>query len=193
MTTRAAAAEATRERIIDVALEAFSNDWYEEVTIRRVARDAGVALQTVRNHFASKDELFRAALERLDAEIRSTRFAVEAGNVDGAITTLVDDYERNGDANLRMLAVEPRVPAVRPFMDRGRAGHQAWVEQVFAVALAGRRGKARERRIAQLVVATDVYAWKLMRRDRNLTRDQTIAAMRELVLALHDNQQGELR
>ena len=193
MTTRAAAAEATRERIVEVALEAFSNHWYEDVTIRGVARDAGVALQTVRNHFASKDELFRAALERLDAEIRSTRFAVEAGDVGGAITTLVDDYERNGDANLRMLAVEPRIPAVRPFMDRGRAGHQAWVEQVFAAALTGRRGKARERRIAQLVVATDVYAWKLMRRDRNMSRDQTIAAMRELVLALHDNEQGEPR
>jgi AcrR family transcriptional regulator len=191
MTTRAAAAEATRERIVDVALEAFSNHWYEEVTIRAIARDAGVALQTVRNHFASKDELLAAGLDRLDAEIRSTRFAVDPGDADGAITTLVDDYERNGDANLRMLAVEPRVPAVRPFMDRGRAGHQAWVERVFAAALTGLRGKARERRIAQLVVATDVYAWKLMRRDRRLTRDQTIAAMREMVLALHQNSDKE--
>ena len=65
MTTRAAAAEATRERIVEVALEAFSTRWYDEVTLRGVARDAGVALQTVRNHFASKDELFRAAVERI--------------------------------------------------------------------------------------------------------------------------------
>jgi AcrR family transcriptional regulator len=194
MTTRAAAAEATRERILEVALDAFSNHWYDEVTIRRVARDAGVALQTVRNHFASKEELFRTVVERLDETIRSVRFAVEPGDVDAAIATLVDDYDRFGDANLRMLAVEPRVPVVKPLMDRGRAGHQAWVERIFAAALTGRRGKARELRVAELVVATDVYAWKLLRRDRGLDRDQTIAAMRELVLALHDNQQqGEPR
>ena len=101
------------------------------MTIRGIARDAGVALQTVRNHFASKDDLLHGVLERLDAEIRSVRFAVDPGDVDTAVTTLVDDYERNGDANLRMLAVEPRVPAVQPFMDHGRASHQDWVERVF--------------------------------------------------------------
>ena len=191
MTTRAAAAEATRERIVEVALDAFSNHWYDEVTIRGIARDAGVALQTVRNHFGSKDELLGAAVESLDTEIKSVRFAVEPGDVDGAIATLVDDYERNGEATLRMLAVEPRVPAIQPFMDRGRAGHRAWVERVFADAVRGLRGKARDRRIAELVVVTDVYAWKLLRRDREFGRDETIAAMRELVLALHDNSDKE--
>src|SRR5687767_15698030 len=91
MTTRAAAAEATRDRILAAAREAFMSRWYDEVTIRGVARDAGVALQTVRNHFASKDELLRGVLDRLDAEIRSVRFAVDPGDVDAAITTLVDD------------------------------------------------------------------------------------------------------
>ena len=187
MSTRAAAAEATRERIVEAAVEAFSANWYDEVTLRGVARDAGVALQTVRNHFAGKDELFRAAVERLGEGIQSVRDAVTPGDVDGAITTLVDDYERSGDANLRMLAMEPRLPVVQPLMDQGRAGHQAWVERVFAAALFGLRGRARSRRVAQLVVVTDVYAWKLFRHDKGLDRDQTIAAMRELVLALHDN------
>ncbi len=190
MATRAAAAEVTRERIVEAAVEAFSNRWYDEVTLRGVARDAGVALQTVRNHFDGKEELFRAAVERIGEGIQSVRFAVEPGDVDGAIATLVDDYERNGDANLRLLAMEPRLPVVRPLMAQGRAGHQAWVERVFAAAISGLRGKARSRRVAQLVVVTDVYAWKLLRRDKELDRDQTIAAMRELVLALHDNKHG---
>ena len=174
MSTRAAATEATRERILDAALAAFTAHWYEDVTLRGIASDAGVALQTVSNHFASKDELFTAALERLAAGIDEVRCGREPGDIDGAITTLVDDYERNGDANIRMLAVEERVPEVQPFMADGRAGHQAWVEQMFPAALAGLRGKARARRIAQLVVVTDVYAWKLLRRDKGLDRDQTI-------------------
>jgi AcrR family transcriptional regulator len=189
MSVRAEATEATRQRIAAAAVQAFSEKWYDEVTIRGVASDAGVALQTVRNHFATKEELFLAAIEEIGTGIESVRFAVTPGDVDGAISTLVDDYERNGDANLRLLAVEPRVPVVQPVMARGRAGHQKWVETVFAAALVGLRGKARARRIAQLVAVTDVYAWKLLRHDKGLDRDQTIAAIRELVLALHDNVQ----
>jgi AcrR family transcriptional regulator len=190
MSARAAAAEATRERIIDAAVEAFSERWYDEVTIRGVASDAGVALQTVRNHFPTKDDLFLAAIERIDASIQSVRGAVTPGDVDGAISTLVDDYERTGDLNLRLLAVEPRVPVVHPQMELGRAGHQAWVERVFDVALTRLRGKVRARRLAQLVAVTDVYTWKLLRRDKGLERDQTVAAMRELVLALTNPNQG---
>jgi AcrR family transcriptional regulator len=190
MSTRAAATEVTRERIIEVAVDAFSQRWYDEVTIRGVASDAGVALQTVRNHFRTKDELFLAAIERIGASIQAARGAVAPGDIDGAISTLVDDYDRTGDMNMRLLAVEPRVTAVQPQMARGRSGHQAWIERVFSGALSGLRGKARARRTAQLVAVTDVYTWKLLRRDRGLDRDQTIAAMRELVLALHDKIQG---
>jgi AcrR family transcriptional regulator len=191
MTARAAAVEATKERIVGAAVEAFTSRWYDEVTIRGVAAEAGVALQTVRNHFASKEELFLAAIEQVQTGIDTVRWSVAPGDVDGALATLVDDYERNGDANLRLLAVEPRVKVVQPIMAQGRAAHQAWAEHVFAAALKGLRGRARERRIAQLVVVTDVYAWKLLRRDKGLDRDQTIAAMRELVLALHDNHGGD--
>jgi AcrR family transcriptional regulator len=190
MSARAAAAEVTRERIVEAAVAAFTARWYDEVTIRGVAADAGVAVQTVSNHFATKDELFLAAVERIGAAIDSVRWAVTPGDLAGAISTLVDDYERNGDANLRMLAVEPRVPAVQAPMDKGRQGHQAWVEHVFAAALSGLRGQARRRRVAQLVVVTDVYTWKLLRHDKGFDRDQTITAIRELVLALHDDAQG---
>ncbi len=63
-------------------------------------------------------------------------------------------------------------------------------ERVFDGALSGLRGKARARRLAQLVAVTDVYTWKLLRRDKGLDRDQTVAAMRELVLVLTNPNQG---
>lgn len=187
MSTRAAATEATRERILDAALASFTAHPYEEVTIRGIAGDAGVALQTVSNHFSSKGELLTATLQRVATGIDEVRWEPEPGDIDAAIATLVDDYERNGDANIRMLAVEERVPEVQSFMQMGRAGHQAWVERMFPAALAGLRGKARARRIVQLVVVTDVYSWKLLRRDKGLDKDQTTIAMCELVAALHQN------
>jgi hypothetical protein len=83
--------------------------------------------------------------------------------------------------------VEDRVPVVQPVMAMGREGHEAWVEHVFAGALTGLRGKARARRRAQIVLATDVYAWKLLRRDKGLDVEETKKAMRELVAALEQS------
>lgn len=183
---RQAAAEATRRRILDVAAEAFTSRWYDEVTLRGLAAEAGVALQTVTNHFASKEELFSAALEELGDRIESTRFAVEPGDVAGALRVLVEDYERTGEATLRLLALEDRVPAVAAPLAQGRAGHERWVEHVFAPALRGLRGRARSRRRAQLVVVTDVYTWRLLRRDKGFSQQETVVAMTEMVLALHD-------
>ena len=193
MSARAAAAEVTRERIIAASVAAFSAHWYEDVTVRGIAGDADVALQTVRNHFPSKEALFSVAIDRISGGIESVRGSVTPGDMDGAISTLVDDYEATGDILMRLLAVEERVAVVEPVIARGRAEHQAWVERVFAAALAGLRGKTRSRRIAQLVVATDVYAWKLLRRDKGLDRNQTITAMRELVASLHDKPEGGSR
>lgn len=186
MSVRAEATEATRARIVEAAAEAFSEHWYEDVTIRGVAADAGVALQTVRNHFPTKDDLFLAASDHISASIESVRWAVEPGDVDGALAALLDDYERTGDFIMRLLAIEERVTVVQPHLALGRQKHQEWVEHVFPDPLKGLRGKARSRRVAQLVMATDVYCWKLLRRDKGFDREQTITAMRELILALHN-------
>ena len=193
MSARTAAVELTRERIVQAACEAFVHGWYDDVTLREIAADADVALQTVINHFGSKEGLFGVAAERISDRIATLRWEVAAGDVEGAATTLVDDYEETGDFTLRLLAIEERVPVVRPGIARGRRGHEEWVEYVFAAALTGLRGAARKRRVAQLVVATDVFTWKLLRRDREFSRQQTIVAIRELVEALHTHTEGGSR
>ena len=117
--------------------------------------------------------------------IAATRWAVQEGDVDGAIATLVADYERNGDATVRNLAVEEKVAVVRPMIDVGRRGHEAWVQHAFPAAVHGLTGVSRARRVGQLVAVTDVYTWKILRRDKGLSARQVQLAMRELVLALH--------
>jgi AcrR family transcriptional regulator len=190
MSTRAAAAEATRERIIEAALGAFTSEWYDDVTLRGIAADAGVAPQTLVNHFGTKEALFGVAVERFDEGIVAARASVAANDIPAAITTLVDDYDGSGDAIVRMLALEERTAVLRPALERGRRGHEQWVERVFEGALERLSGAERARRIAELVAATDVYTWKLLRRDRGLTRRQTILAVREMVEALHNDAKG---
>jgi AcrR family transcriptional regulator len=190
MTTRAAAAEATRERIVETALAAFTSEWYDDVTLRGIAANAGVALQTVVNHFGTKEVLFGVAVERFGKRIEAARATVAVGDVPAAIRTLVDDYEETGDAIVRMLALEERIEVLRPALERGRHGHRQWVERVFDAALKRLHGPDRARRIAELVAATDVYTWKLLRRDMGLSRRQTVLAVREMVEALHYDAKG---
>jgi AcrR family transcriptional regulator len=174
MELRAAATEATRERILSAASDAFLEDWYDEVTIAAVAKRAGVSGQTVINHFGGKEQLATAAFEHLGQQITLRRYVPEPGDVHGALGVLVDDYEVTGDSVVRMLALEDRVPALRPLLAAGREGHRRWVETMFRAP----------KLLPELVVATDVYAWKLLRRDQGLSRDKTAASMLRIVQAL---------
>jgi AcrR family transcriptional regulator len=174
MELRAAAAEATRERVLAAAREAFLEGWYDEVTIGGIAKDAGVSGQTVLNHFGDKESLLMTAAERFNAEVRSVRWAAEPGDIDGVVDALLNDYEVTGDGVIRLLATEERVPAIRPLLGQGRAGHRQWVEEMFG----------RPDLVLELIVATDVYAWKLLRRDQGLSRDDTFASILKIVEAL---------
>ena len=181
---RAEARAQTRQRILDAAEELHRTSWYDEMTLRDVARAAGVALQTVVNHFGTKAALAAAVAEQFGAKIDSRRDEVVAGDVPGALAMLVDEYERIGDSIVRLIALEGRLPEVTGLLAGGRRVHRSWVQRVFADALPAQEGPEAERRTAMLVAATDVLAWKLLRRDQGLDRQATETAMRETVEAL---------
>jgi AcrR family transcriptional regulator len=170
MVARAEAAATTRHRILEVAWSRFSNEPFERVRVADIASDAGVSEQTVYSVFESKDQLFVAAWISAIGPEGERRDRARVGDVRGAIRLLYDSYEAQGDASLRILAEEDRIPAIRELTDAGRAWHRAWVERTFAPLVAGSRGASRERRLVALVVATDILVWKLLRREMRLDR-----------------------
>jgi len=189
MTTRAAAAEATRERILDAALDLFIDRPYDDVGMREIAKGAGVSLQTVVNHFGTKEKLFMAgATERYEPRSAELRYAVAVGDIAAAAEVLAVDYEETLDTNMRLLAIEERVPTVQAALEVARKFHREWVERTFPAALEGLKGVARQRRLAQLCVAADVSTWRLLRRDHGLSVKQATSAVRELIEDLHPNQ-----
>ncbi len=181
MTARADAALATAERIVDAAIEVFWERPTHQISLEEVARRAGVTKQTVLRRFGSKDGLMAAAGDRAIAEASAERDAVVPGDLPGAVHALVDHYERMGDRVLRLLAEESRNPSLREIADRGRRYHAAECERVFATALEGLPHDDRRRRLAEFIAVCDVYTWKLLRRDRGLSRAQTELALRELL------------
>jgi hypothetical protein len=90
------------------------------------------------------------------------------GDVDGAVAVIVEHYEDRGRTALLMLAQESTDPQLAELTRRGRAMHRKWVTDVFA-PFAGPRDPL----IDLLVVATDVYTWKLLRIDRGYSRART--------------------
>lgn len=64
-------ADETRERILAAALELFSERSFEGATTRHIAERAGVTQPLLNYHFRSKDELWRAAIDRLFARLHA--------------------------------------------------------------------------------------------------------------------------
>ena len=65
---RVAQIQATRERIIEAAIELYAELGISGTTMRQVALRADVAPGTLRNHFSSREDLDLAMIERLTAE-----------------------------------------------------------------------------------------------------------------------------
>ena len=62
MGPRTASSEHTRKRILDKAHRLFVDHGYHGTSMRRIAREAGVALGNLYNHFQGKETLFTSVL-----------------------------------------------------------------------------------------------------------------------------------
>lgn len=181
MTARARSVEQTRSRILDATVNLHGERLAADIGLDDVAGRAGVSVQTVLRHFGSRAGLVDAAFEHGQRAVREERRA-PVGDVESAVRVLVEHYESRGDGVLLMLAQEQGQEVVRRITDRGRQVHRAWVEEVFHPSLAEHADP--DALTDLLVVATDVYAWKLLRRDRGLSRARTESRITTMVRAL---------
>ncbi len=183
MAARAAKAEATKARIRVSAMELYCQRPIEDFTLEEVAGRAGVAVRTVLRAYPSKDELVYAALDEMAAGgvyLKPT----SPGDIKAGVSAFFDIYETVGDLVLQRLSDERRRPGLKPSLDQGRENHRDGVKVIFAPQLEQRRGTARAELFNMLVVITDVYVWKLLRRDMALTRPAAEAIVRKMIFSI---------
>lgn len=180
MGARADAVAETRRRIIEALFELGRERMFPDISLDDVAAAAGVSVQTILRHFKSRAGLTEATMDHAIAVVTEERHA-PVGDVDAAVAVIVGHYEDRGRTALLMLAQEASDPQVAQLTRRGRAMHRTWVRNVFA-PFAGPRDPL----IDLLVVATDVYTWKLLRLDRRCSRARTEQLIHRLVTSILD-------
>lgn len=184
MTARAAAAEETRESVLDAAVECFGARAYDAVSLNDVAETAGVSLQTVIRVRRSKEELFLAAAERMTSQIVARLPPASSADPRMALEFLMDVYETWGDRAMRLLVEEDRTPAIRVFADRNREVQRLWLEKLFCEQLRHLSPAARKRRLASLLTVAGARSWYVLRRVHGLSKRQTTLAIWEIVAGL---------
>lgn len=70
-TLRERQAEATRQLLVSVARQLFTEQGYAATSIEEIIKQAGVARGALYHHFPGKDALFRAVYDQVQAEVAS--------------------------------------------------------------------------------------------------------------------------
>ncbi|RME64538.1 MAG: TetR/AcrR family transcriptional regulator, partial [Alphaproteobacteria bacterium] len=114
-------APATKARILDAAEALFARRGFHAVSLRDIAQKAGVQLALSHYHFGSKDDLFRAVVDRrADDNVRGLRQAL-----DRAIAASADTPPKL-EAILRAF--------IEPIFARARHGGEGWKNYVQLLA-----------------------------------------------------------
>ena len=167
---RAAATEEMRSRVV-VAFDAAMRDrQMEDITLDQIAAAARTTRQTVIRLFGGKNGLVEAFVDHFAQVVKRRRVMPTTASPQHVTEALFEDYEEVGDFVIRMLAQEDRHPVLSIWHNLGRATHRGWITDVFAKALP-MEAQAQETMVSQLVIAGDVYTWKLLRRDFKLSVD----------------------
>lgn len=177
---RAEAAAATGVRIVEAFLGRLMSQWYDEITLDAVAKDAGVTVQTLVRRFGGKEGLLTSAVQTLAARINTER-EVSGGDLPVVLDKLLADYEQTGDTVIRLLALEDRYAPMKDLVNFGRGEHRKWVSAAFAEPLASIPPENRPAALDALIILTDVYTWKILRRDMAHSLPETAATLQLLI------------
>src|SRR5689334_16961095 len=182
-TLRAESAAQTGRRIVDAFVELTRDRWFDELTLNEVAARAGVSVQSVIRRYGSKDGLISAVIEQVGSDFGARR-AARPGDVASALAGLFDIYEEHGDGVIRNLAQEERYPELRRIVEFGRKEHRRLTAELYSPWLDRLNGVASRQALDALIVATDIYTWKLFRRDMGRSVAEAKAAMLRLINAV---------
>lgn len=180
-------AQKTKNEIIKAFGTLWSSYSIKEITLEMVAREAGVSTKTILRKFKSKGGLTNESLSYLASEIESERTSTKVGDIDDILKTLLSNYEKMGEAAIRTINLEPELEIARQIGAKGRTLHRDWCIRMFAPYLPDEQSIDYEIQLTSFIAATEIYLWKLLRKDLKFGKEKTFSIFRNLVQGLINN------
>jgi TetR/AcrR family transcriptional regulator of autoinduction and epiphytic fitness len=184
---RRARAKKTHGAIVGALLD-LADEGNVAPTAQELATRAGVALRSIRQHFASREILLIAA----GAE-HARRVVVRVGHVDphAPLRTRLESFAigrgrmLEATAALRHAAVlvETKSPAVSKGTAELARMRRREVEEIFARELAAHDRLEKKRILDMIDLVSSGKVWDAMRRDLKLSEDDGVTMMRRLLRA----------
>ena len=184
MARRARMASESTEMIIHAVGELWKSGSLNEITLEAVAERSGVTVRTILRKFGSREGLLEASIQQEAARIGNERGEAPMGDLEGIVDSLLRSYEEMGEAGIRTIYAEPDLEIARVIGERGRQTHREWCIRVFEPYLPAPDAEAYEIRLAAFISVTEIYLWKLLRKDLGFTPDKTKKVFIEMLEGL---------
>lgn len=170
MKNRTASSKKTNDRIILATEELLASGSLDNVTLPAIANGANVTVQTVMRHMGSREGCLKAVAKVVSKRIDSQRGNVKPGDFDSAISDLLQHYESDSTLILNLLDQANKGDLfVDKMTEKGRRYHRNWVIHCFGPLI----DLKNQENIDALVAATDIYVYKLLRRDMGRSLKKT--------------------
>lgn len=184
MSKRAESAAQTEHGIFAATITLWRERPLAEITLEEIAERAGVSTRTVIRRYGSKEGLFEACIKRSASDMESNRDLASVGDIEDIIHCLLTDYEIHGDAMVRTLAAEEQLEVAKRVLKTGREQHREWCARMFAPYLPDPQDSQYEQELMAFIAATELYLWKLLRRDLGHSFSDTRRTFMRLVNGL---------
>jgi AcrR family transcriptional regulator len=189
MGVRVERGQATREHVIATATKLFATQGYDASSIEQVLQETGVSRGALYHHFKSKDALFEAVLENVEARIAASIAKAAAG------AASAEEALRRGCAAWLRIADDPEAHRITLIDAPAVLGWERWREidarHAFGLLKRGLEALAAERRLradlvepmAHMLLAALLEATLVVARapDRSQARRTAEAAVTELL------------
>ena len=113
-----------RRQLLELGAELFARHTFDELSMARIAREAGISKALLYHYFPSKHAYFVAALEQAADEVRRRTEPDPSLPPDQALATSLDAFlgwlEENATAYRKLLESAGAVPEVGALIDRVR-------------------------------------------------------------------------
>ncbi|HYZ01115.1 MAG TPA: helix-turn-helix domain-containing protein [Candidatus Binatia bacterium] len=180
-----AARKETRERLLDVALELFTEKGYAETSLREIAAELGVSKAALYYHFESKADILMALHMRMHEVSKRALAEIEVDERDvGRWRSALDKFVDDMLANRKLFELHTRNRGALEDLhhDREHASAHDDMEGRFLAMMADPALPLETRaRIAGAVGATTFLTMMLSQTTAEVPRDEFAAILRRIV------------